>query len=74
MKVFEVGIYNKVIRDIIRSGKDIPKFNTISADFENTLYFEIPASSLESLDNKLNLEYPESKGFVIEYIKQIGGV
>jgi hypothetical protein len=71
MKVFSIGVYNSVIRDIIRSGRDIPKNNTISPEFENVLYFERVADSEKHARIKVGYEYPAKLGYVIEYVQKV---
>ena len=71
MKVFSIGVYNSVIRDIIRSGRDIPKNNTISPEFENVLYFERVADSEAHARTRVGYEYPAKLGYVIEYVQKV---
>tara|TARA_R100001377_G_scaffold32310_1_gene17624 strand:+ start:569 stop:805 length:237 start_codon:yes stop_codon:yes gene_type:complete len=71
MKVFEIGVYNSVIRDIIRSGRDIPKNNTISSEFENVLYFERVADSEAHARIRIGYEYPAKLGYVTEYVQKV---
>ena len=35
MPIYEVGIYNEIVRKHVREGTDIPKHIEINTDFEN---------------------------------------
>jgi len=71
MKVYEVGVYNSVVKKIIRSGGTLPKHSTISPEFENTLYFERVAVSEEDVRIRVHNEYPKSLGYVIDYVNKV---
>ena len=54
MSNYEVGIYNKVVREKIRSGEDWNNDLGISSDFENVLYFDIVnAASIEEVERRV---------------------
>ena len=71
MKVYEVGVYNSVVKKIIRSGGTLPKHSTISPEFENTLYFERVAASEEDARIRVHNEDPKSLGYVIDYVNKV---
>ena len=71
MKVFEVGVYNKIVREIIRSGRDLPSTNNISPEFENTLYFERFADDEPDARRRVSYEYPRKLGYVIAFVKLV---
>jgi|TARA_B110000459_G_C16625841_1_gene505662 hypothetical protein len=71
MKVYEIGVYNSIIRKIIRSGGTLSEHNNISPEFENTLYFERVATSEEDARIRVNYEYPKSLGYVIDYVNKV---
>jgi len=74
MSDYEVGIYNKTVRDTIRGGDDWNNDMGISADFENTLYFPIRnAASLEEVQRRAEASFPASMGYVIEFIQLVVG-
>ena len=65
MSVYQIGIYNRHIRDKVRSGDDV---DPVEAEWENVHYFDIEAESEQQAKDKIRLEYKESKGFVIDFI------
>lgn len=69
MPLFEVGIYNKVVRNLIRSGEDLPEH--LDAKFESTLYYAREATSRRVLDAKLEREFKSTDGYVVEHIEKI---
>tara|TARA_B100000795_G_C22648752_1_gene379436 strand:- start:68 stop:289 length:222 start_codon:yes stop_codon:yes gene_type:complete len=73
MKIYEVGVFNTIVRETLRAGKEMSKFSNISPDWENVIYFERVADSEKHLREKVNSEYPASRGFVIEYVNKVSG-
>tara|TARA_R100000935_G_scaffold54260_1_gene82897 strand:+ start:544 stop:768 length:225 start_codon:yes stop_codon:yes gene_type:complete len=73
LKVYEIGVYNSVIREIVRSGAEIPKTNDIHLDYESVIYVERFADSEEHASLIAEREWPKRKGYVHEYIKLVRG-
>ena len=72
MSNYEVGIYNKVVREKIRSGEDWNNNLGISSDFENVLYFDIVnAASIEEVERRVEKQFPSKLGFVLDFIRLI---
>ncbi len=69
---YEVGVYNKVVREKIRSGEDWNNDLGISSDFENVLYFDIVnAASIEEVERRVEKQFPSKLGFVLDFIRLI---
>jgi|TARA_R110002012_G_scaffold301663_1_gene502021 hypothetical protein len=69
---YEVGVYNKVVREKIRSGEDWNNDLGISSDFENVLYFDIVnAASIEEVEQRVEKQFPSKLGFVLDFIRLI---
>jgi len=73
MKLFEVGVYNEVVRKHVRAGEDIPKHLDVSSDFESVIYLERWAGSESDAKVRIEREFPLSRGYVIDYLKKISG-
>ena len=72
MSNYEVGVYNKVVREKIRSGEDWNNDLGISSDFENVLYFDIVnAASIEEVEQRVEKQFPSKLGFVLDFIRLI---
>ena len=72
MSNYEVGIYNKVVREKIRSGEEWNNDLGISSDFENVLYFDIVnAASIEEVEQRVEKQFPSKLGFVLDFIRLI---
>tara|TARA_R110002167_G_scaffold274097_1_gene480170 strand:+ start:132 stop:347 length:216 start_codon:yes stop_codon:yes gene_type:complete len=69
MPLFEVGIYNKIVRNFVRSGEDLPEH--LDAKFDSTLYYSREATSRQVLDAKLEREFKSTDGYVVEHIEKI---
>jgi len=73
MSDYEIGVYNKKVRDTIRGGDDWDETLGISSAFENTLYFPVRnAASIEEVERKAEASFPKSMGYVVEYIQLVG--
>lgn len=74
MSDYEIGVYNKHVRETIRSGDDWDEEQSgISKDFENVLYFPIRnASSILEVEERSARSFPPSQGYVIDYIRLVG--
>ena len=73
MKVYEIGVYNSFVRDTLRNGNKLPETNTISSEFEDTLYFERVAESKEHAKELAGYEWPSSLHYVIDYVNKVRG-
>ena len=72
MSNYEIGVYNKVVREKIRSGEDWNNDLGISSDFENVLYFDIVnAASIEEVEQRVEKQFPSQLGFVLDFIRLI---
>lgn len=65
MTTYLVGVYNRFIRDKVCAGEEV---DPEQAAWEDTHYFDIEAKSEEQARKKIRLEYPKSKGFVIDCV------
>jgi|TARA_A100001518_G_C1224238_1_gene70827 hypothetical protein len=65
IKTYQVGIYNKRIRDNIRNGDDV---DPAEAAWEEVHYFDIKAESEEDARKKAQFEHKPEKGFVIDCV------
>tara|TARA_R100001163_G_C4880575_1_gene78064 strand:+ start:282 stop:503 length:222 start_codon:yes stop_codon:yes gene_type:complete len=64
-KTYEVGIYNKYIRDKVRNGDEV---GAEESAWEETHYFDVEAESEAEAKKKIMFEYKPEKGFVIDCI------
>jgi len=72
MSNYAVGIYNKVVREKIRSGEDWNNDLGISSDFENVLYFDIVnAASIEEVERRVEKQFPSKLGYVLDFIRLV---
>jgi|TARA_B110000211_G_scaffold223976_1_gene274515 hypothetical protein len=67
--LYEVGIYNKYVRERIREGDDTPI--GIDPRWEDTLLFEIHATSEQHAIQQMQFNYPEKAGFVIDGVLKV---
>tara|TARA_R100001377_G_C3155449_1_gene97827 strand:+ start:501 stop:734 length:234 start_codon:yes stop_codon:yes gene_type:complete len=67
--IYEIGIYNQLVRDCLRRGDDWTGF--ISVSFEEVIYFERQGKSLKDMKLRAEEEWPKRAGFVIDYIKLV---
>jgi hypothetical protein len=65
MTKYQVGVYNRFIRDKVRAGEEI---NPLLAAWEDTHYFDVEAKNEAEARKKISLEYKEAKGFVIDCV------
>ena len=73
MSDYEIGVYNRKVRETIRNGDEWNEDTGISANYENTLYFPIRnAASIEEVERRAAKSFPPEKGYVIDYIKLVG--
>ena len=72
MSNYEVGIYNKIVRQKIRSGEEWNNDLGISDEFENVLYFDIVnAASIEEVEQRVEKQFPSKLGFVLDFIRLV---
>ena len=64
-----MGIYNKIVREAIRDGKDCPRH--LSPDLADVQYIEIDAINEAAASNKVGIRYQASQGYVIESVTKI---
>ena len=69
MPLFEIAIYNKIVRNFVRSGEEVP--DNLDPKFESTLYYSREATSRQVLDAKLEREFKSIDGYVVEHIEKI---
>jgi hypothetical protein len=62
--LYEVGIYNKYVRQRIREGDD--DLMGLDPSWEHTLLFEVHAVNENQAIQKMQINYPERAGFVID--------
>ena len=65
---YQVGIYNKWVRDRVRAGDDPPK--GIDPAWEEVYYFDTEAINEEQAKEKMLHQYPTAQGFVIEGVEK----
>ena len=69
--LYEIGIYNKRVRDCIRGGGDWNNNFGISDGFEDVNYFEFQAASIEEVERRVERDFPKALGYVLDYIKTV---
>ena len=65
MNTYEVGIYNKLIRQKIQQGERVKKEE---AKWEDVYYFDIEAQTEDHAKKIIGEKYPPLLGFVVECI------
>jgi len=72
MSDYEVGVFNKVVREKIRSGEDWKNDLGISEAFENVLYYDIVnAASIEEVERRVEKQFPKELGYVLDFLRLI---
>jgi len=72
MSNYEVGVFNKIVREKVRSGEDWDNELGISAEFENVLYYDIVnAASIEEVERRVEKQFPKELGYVLDFIRLI---
>jgi hypothetical protein len=66
--IFEVGIYNKFVREAVRQGEEPPY--DLSPDWEDISYEEMTANSESEVRRKAAHKFPSSLGFVIDSVEK----
>lgn len=74
MSDYEIGVYNRKVREAVRNGDEWDEETGISADYENTLYFPIRnAASIEEVEKRAARSFPPKEGYVVEFIMLVRG-
>tara|TARA_R110001606_G_C15152462_1_gene625956 strand:- start:468 stop:698 length:231 start_codon:yes stop_codon:yes gene_type:complete len=72
MSNYEVGVFNKIVREKVRSGEDWDNELGISAEFENVLYYDVVnAASIEEVERRVEKQFPKELGYVLDFIRLI---
>ena len=64
-KKFEVALYNKEVRQLVRQGD---KHRHLRDDWAEIHYIEISGADEIVVRNKIESRYPEEDGFVVEQV------
>ena len=67
MHTYEVGVYNKFIRQKVREGEIVGKEES---KWEDVHYFNIEAENEKEVEKKIRMEYSKLLGFEIECINK----
>ena len=67
MQKYEVGVYNKFIRDKVREGERV---KVDEAKWEDVHYFDIEAKNEIEAEKKIRMEYSKLLGFEIDCINK----
>jgi|TARA_B110000977_G_scaffold4618_1_gene6599 hypothetical protein len=70
MNMYEIGIYNKYVRNAIRQGDDPPA--GLDKKWEEVYLFEYIAESTEAAQKKAEAEFPPSLGYVVDGVLRQG--
>ncbi len=65
MTNYEIGVYNKDVRDLVN---DAQSHRELSDDWANIHFIEIKARDQSHALTKMRARYPENRGFVISEI------
>lgn len=68
---YQIGIYNKTVRDCIRNGDDWNNQLGISDKFEEVNYFEIIASSDKEVKRITEKNFPKKLGYVLDFVEKM---
>jgi len=72
MSNYEVGVFNKIVREKVRSGEDWDNELGISAEFENVLYYDVVnAASIEEVERRVEKQFPKELGYVLDFVRLI---
>ena len=67
MPLYEVGIYNQEVRELLADDEHHRFLDDKWADIH---YIEVKASSLEAAEKKIKASHPTSLGYVIESVQE----
>lgn len=68
MPVYEIGIYNQKVRELVEEGSS---HKNLGDDWSDVHYFEIKASTPELAKAKISSQYSPSQGYVIDYVQEL---
>ena len=68
MPVFEVGLYNRDVRECVDEGRHHPH---LKDEWEDIHYFEVEADTADEARRKIVRSYPTALGFVIESVELV---
>jgi hypothetical protein len=68
MPMYEVSIYNKEVRKLVKEGE---RHKDLSDDWADTHYIEINAPDESSAKVKVSARYPKDQGYVISSVTPI---
>lgn len=72
MSNYEVGVFNKIVREKVRSGENWDNELGISAEFENVLYYDVVnAASIEEVERRVEKQFPKELGYVLDFVRFI---
>lgn len=72
MSNYEVGVFNKIVREKVRSGENWDNELGISAEFENVLYYDVVnAASIEEVERRVEKQFPKELGYVLDFVRLI---
>lgn len=63
MKKFEIGIYNKKVRELVKMGE---RHKNLADSWADLHYIEVSANDEAEARAKLDRRYPAAEGYVIE--------
>ena len=64
-KKFEVGVYNKEVRQLVKEGE---RHHYLTDDWADIHYLDVMADDEHGARVKIEARYPQDKGFVIEFV------
>jgi len=64
-KKFEVAVYNKDVRRLLKEGR---KHRDLKDDWADMHYIDVKADDVAAARTKISQKYPESQGFVIDNV------
>ena len=70
MNLYEIGIYNKYVREAVRQGNEPPA--GLDQKWEEVYLFDYLAESTESAQKKAESDFSPSLGYVIDGVLQQG--
>jgi hypothetical protein len=65
VKKFEVAIYNKEVRQLMKEGE---RHRDLTDDWADIHYLDVMAEDEQGARVKIQAKYPEDKGFVIDNV------
>lgn len=68
MPKYEIALYNKEVRDLVKRGERHERYEDTWAD---THYIEVMAPGDDMARAKIEKQYPSHRGFVIEQVNEV---